>query len=349
MEQHLGHRTYYENLKAHVGDDRCDAVWVPVDYTLGDRLERMPLPGSVKAALSARSAVRRGVRSVDADVHVFNTQVPAVLGGRAARSKPYIAITDVTPKQYDRMAAGYDHRPDRAGPVGWAKHQLNLQMFLGASWCVGWSNWACDSMVDDYGVDRARTRAIPPGVDTTVWQPGPERDDGTFKILFVGGDFRRKGGEPLLEAFASLPDDAELTLVTKADVPRTDRVRVIGDLVPNDPRLVELYRTSDVFALPTLAETFGIAAAEAAASGLPVVATDVGGLPDIVCDGVSGFTVPPNDADALATALQRLTDHDERRRLGTAARRHAVERLDAATNAHRLMELVDLAAGAEPR
>ncbi len=51
--------------------------------------------------------------------------------------------------------------------------------------------------------------------------------------------------------------------------------------MPNDPRLVELYRTSDVFALPTLAETFGIAAAEAAATGLPVVATDVGGLPDI--------------------------------------------------------------------
>ncbi len=344
MEQHLGHRTYYENLRAHIGDDRCDAVWVPVDYTIDPRLDRLPIPQSVKTAWSARREVRTGVASTDADVHVFNTQVPAVLGGRAARSKPYIAITDVTPKQYDRMAEGYDHRPDRPGPVGWVKDRLNRKMFNDATWCVGWSQWACDSMVADYGVDRSKTRAIPPGVDTSVWQPGPERDDDAFRILFVGGDFRRKGGEQLLAAFTSLPTNAELTLVTKSDVPRTDRVRVISDLVPNDSRLVDLYRTSDVFALPTLAETFGIAAAEAAASGLPVVATDVGGLPDIVEDGVSGYTVPPGDADALAAALDRLTDSAERRRLGEAARRHAVERLDAATNAHRLMDLVDAAA-----
>lgn len=344
MEQHLGHRTYYENLRAHVGDDRCDAVWLPVDYVIGDRLDRLPLPHSAKAAWSARQAVRGGVASTGADVHVFNTQVPAVLGGRAARSKPFIAITDVTPKQYDRMAAGYGHRADRSGPIGWAKHELNRRMFADASWCVGWSNWACDSMVTDYGVERSRTRAIPPGVDTSVWQPGPETDHDAFKILFVGGEFGRKGGDQLLEAFATLPPNAELTLVTKSEVPRTDRVRVVSDLVPNDPRLVELYRSSDVFALPTLAETFGIAAAEAAACGLPVVATDVGGLPDIVEDGVSGFTVTPKDADSLAAALGRLTDRDLRKKMGDAARRRAVEHLDAQTNAQRLMELVDDAA-----
>lgn len=348
MEQHLGHRTYYENLRAHIGDADGRASWVPVDYAAGDLLDRLPLPQSVKVALSARNVVRRAVASTRADVHVFNTQVPAVLGGRAARSKPYIAITDVTPKQYDKMAEGYGHRPDRPGPIGSLKHRLNRQMFAGATWCVGWSQWACDSMIEDYGVDPSRTRVIPPGVDTDVWRPGPQRDDDTFNLLFVGGDFRRKGGDQLLEAFAALPADAELTVVTRSEVPRTDRVRVISDLVPNDPRLIELYRSSDVFALPTLAETFGIAAAEAAATGLPVVATDVGGLPDIVENGVNGFTVPPNDAEALAKALYRLTDGAERRRMSETARARAVERFDAKTNAERMMDLVEVTARSLP-
>ncbi len=163
MEQHLGHRTYYENLRrtsATTAVTRCGSR-----STTPSAIDSNAYRSRARSRRPCRrgNAVRRGVRSVDADVHVFNTQVPAVLGGRAARSKPYIAITDVTPKQYDRMAAGYDHRPDRAGPVGWAKHQLNLKMFLGASWCVGWSNWACDSMVDDYGVDRARDTGDPAG------------------------------------------------------------------------------------------------------------------------------------------------------------------------------------------
>ena len=345
MEQHLGHRTYYENLRAHVDEERFDARWVPIDYVTDGVLASFPMPVSLRAALAARQEVRRGIGTGSADVHVFNTQVPAVLGGRRAWSRPYITITDVTPRQYDRMAAGYGHRADH-GPIGWGKHHLNRHMFAGAAWCVGWSQWACDSFVADYGVPTERTRVIPPGVDTGVWRPGPERDDGGFRLLFVGGEFKRKGGEQLLQAFASLPDDAELTVVTRSEVPRHDRVRVVDDLVPNDPRLVDLYRSSDVFVLPTLAETFGIAAAEAAASGLAVVASDVGGLPDIVEHEVTGYTLPTGDEAALGAALERLrADPELRGRMGRRGREHAERYLDAATNARRLLELVADVAG----
>lgn len=340
MEQHLGHRTYAANLRTQVDGERYDATWTPVEYRADGLLAHLPMPDAIRSALACRQEVRRGVRHADADVHVFNTQVPAVLGGRAARSRPYIVITDVTPRQYDRIADAYGHTPDRPGPVATAKHRLNRHVFTHAAWCVGWSRWVRDSFVADYGVEPDHTEVIPPGVDTADWQPGAGSGGPGLRILFVGGDFERKGGPALLRAFAQLPDDCELVVVTKSRVPRADRVRVVDDLGPNDPRLVELFRTSDVFALPSLAEAFGIAAAEASAAGLPVVGSDVGGLPDIVEHGVTGFVVPPGDDGAIARALLLLGERETRDRMGAAARRRAEERFDARTNALRLLDLV---------
>ncbi|MDJ0768696.1 MAG: glycosyltransferase family 4 protein [Ilumatobacter sp.] len=341
-EEHLGHRTYAANLRtASLERPDIDAEWVPVRYgSIPSPVDRLPLPASVRAALAGRREVRRGLRDRPADVHMFNTQVPAALGGGLARSKPYVVITDVTPLQYDRMADGYGHRPDRPGPVRWWKHRVNRRVFTEATWCVGWSSWAAGSFVDDYGVDPARVAVIPPGVDTDAWRPPAQRRHTGVRILFVGGEFPRKGGDLLVESLASLPDDVELHLVTKTPVAANDRVRVYDDLGPNDPRLIELFRTSDVFAIPSRAETFGIAAAEASAMALPVVASDVGGFADIVADGETGFIVPHGDGAALTTALRRLVDDPAlRRSMGEAARRRAVERFDSRTNAARLFDL----------
>jgi glycosyltransferase involved in cell wall biosynthesis len=85
----------------------------------------------------------------------------------------------------------------------------------------------------------------------------------------------------------------------------------------------------DLFVNPSRAESFGVAALEAAASGLPVVASRVGGLPEIVAEGETGLLVPPEDPAALAEALSGLIRSPERRReLGQAARARAVERYD---------------------
>ena len=162
----------------------------------------------------------------------------------------------------------------------------------------------------------------------------------------MGGDFERKGGVELLEAFARLPTGtAELILVTKAYVPRPDGVAVIDDLTPNDPRLVRLFNQSDVFALPSRAEAFGIAAVEASAAGLPVIASDVGGLADIVDDGVTGLKVPARDVDALEVARRTLLESREARlAMGAAARQRAVERFDVARNASVLLDVARSAA-----
>jgi glycosyltransferase involved in cell wall biosynthesis len=290
----------------------------------------------------ARAEIAAGLRADRADVRVFNTQVPAVIGPRAARAQPYILITDVTPIQYDQMAQGYGHRDDTHRVVRAAKTAWNRHVIRGAAWNVGWSTWVRDSLIDDYGVDPDRATVISPGVDTGRWCPTSAPPNDRVRILFVGADFERKGGAALLTAFAALPPDtAELVLVTKSQIEPRPSVSVIGDLGPNDPRLVDLFRTSDVFVLPSRSETFGIAAVEASAAGVPVIASAVGGLSDIVVDGETGYTVKPNDTGELLERLRRLVgDPPLRQRFGAAARERAVERYDALRNAARLLDLV---------
>jgi glycosyltransferase involved in cell wall biosynthesis len=353
LEQHLGHRTYAENLRLGVGSaSDLDAQWIPVRYAKpGGFLERRMLPASLQAYRAGRAEVRHGLNGAgDVDVVVFNTQVPAALGGRRARTAPFVVITDVTPIQYDRMSEGYGHRVDRNGPVRWYKHRENTRVFRSAAFCVGWSSWAASSITDDYGVASDRVAVIPPGVDLDRWSPGSVNRDGPLRLLFVGGEFERKGGPELLEAFAELPESAELTIVTKSKVPGLERVTVVDDLSPNDPRLVELFRSSNAFVLPSRSETFGIAAVEAAAAGLPVVASSVGGLADIVVDGGTGLLIEPGNTAHLKRALTMLeADPSLRRRLGAAARVKAVEHFDSQANVEKLLQLIRRAADVRSR
>lgn len=344
LEQHLGLGTYADSLIAASGQaPDIDARWIPIHYGRGHgRMERMPMPDSLRAIMRARAEIKQGLASGVVDVRVFNTQVPAALAPRIARASPYIVITDVTPRQYDRMASGYGHAADRPGPLRVAKHAWNRHVFRGACRTIGWSSWVRQSLIDEYGIAADRAIVIPPGVDLTQWRPGSSRPDDRVRILFVGGDFDRKGGRDLLDAFTALPPGrAELVVVTRSRVDRRPDLTVIDDLGPNDERLRQLFRSSDVFVLPSRSETFGIAAVEASASALPVIATAVGGLTDIVADGITGFTIAPGDLEALGKRLRQLVDSSElRQRLGGAARSRAVAMFDARKNAARLFDLV---------
>jgi len=348
VEQHLGHRTYAENLaRAMAAMPGVQATWIPVRYEHDVPWSRWLPSEQLRAVLRGRAEVHTGLRRAARDVTVFNTQVPAVISGRIARRAPYVLCADVTPIQYDRMAAGYDHRADRPGPGRWVKYRWNRSVFQRAAAHAPWSSWVRDSLVQDYGVEPGRIAVIPPGVDTTQWQPAQPVGDGVMRILFVGGDFERKGGDLLMRAVASLPTGSyELHVVTRSDVPRRDGVVVHHGLNQNDPELRRLFARSDVFVLPSHAETFGIAAVEGAAAGLPLVLSSIGGLADLVVDGVTGFAVPPGDGDALAIALRRLLDApDLRRTMGHAARERATREFDATTNARRLVHLCASCAG----
>ena len=348
MEQVLGHITWYQNLREAVtGLNSVDANWV--ETTLFDKrgvIEQLPgVPGYVRAGVRARLDVRRALGRTQADVLVFNTQKPAIFCQPEMRRIPTILMTDVTPFQYARMADLYEHSVSVNPAVRLVKHWTNVLNFHLAKVVVPWSNWAAHSVINDYGVPPERVHVVPSGVDTLHWKPAsvkPGHD--RLRLLFVGGNFERKGGRQLLDAFCGLGlhTRAELHIVTRDPVACPPGVVVHHNVKNNSSDLLNLYQSADIFVLPTMADCFSIASIEAMAVGVPVITTSMGGIPDIVESGTTGFLVKPGDATDLAAALTRLTsDEATRNAFGKAARERTLRHFDARTNAKRILGLVE--------
>jgi glycosyltransferase involved in cell wall biosynthesis len=345
MEQHIGHRSFYENLRSFVSQSpQISATWVEITYdNPGSIWQRLPkIPQKLRGTLVGREQVKKAMLERKADIVLFNTQVPAVLAGSALHHIPYLVCTDITPIQYDRMGRYYNHQEDKNGFISQYKYWRNREVFKGAQRVLPWSTWNRLSLEKDYGVSPRDIEVIPPGVDIKRWSPGSRFGEKPVKILFVGGDLYRKGGQTLLEAFRVLPKGlAELILVTRSAVAAETGIIVYNDMKPNSPELINLYRSCDIFVLPTFAEAFGIAAIEACAVGLPVIATRVGGLPDIVKEGQTGFLIEPKDSADLSEKIKLLVeDLVLRERFGAAARVHAENCFDAQKNSNRVIQLL---------
>lgn len=346
MEQVIGHVTWYQNLRRAVTSlNEVEARWVETRlFEEGGLLERIPgLPPIVRSGGRALLDVRRGLRGWQYDALLFNTQKAAMLCQWDMIRTPTMLMTDVTPIQYDQMADLYDHTPDTSAPLRLLKHRVNVMNFHLARALIPSSSWARDSMIRDYGVPPERIHVIPIGTDTTRWRPAESsRANDRVRILFVGGHFERKGGRILLDVFRSLGlhDRAELHVVTRETVEPLPGVTIHTNVQNNSPELLSLFQSADLFVLPTLADCFGNASIEAMATGLPVITTAMGGIPDIVEHGATGYLLPPGDAHGLAEAVRHLvTDADTRRVFSIAARRRALTRFDAVTNAAKIVDL----------
>jgi glycosyltransferase involved in cell wall biosynthesis len=350
MEQVLGHVTHYQTLRRSL--DTCDDVaarWVEVTYRGESFFDRLrPVPAGVRGTLRGFQQVRAGLRGRSLDALYFHTQKPAVFNWDLLARIPTVLSLDVTPRQYDELGAFYDHAPDGDNPIAALKHWMNRRTFALASKVVVWSSWVTGSLVQDYGVPEDKIQVIPPGVDLTQWiDPGITRPaDALPRILFVGGDFSRKGGDLLLDWFRQAGRGrCELDLVTRTPLAPEPGVSVYGNVQPNSELAKRLFFGADLFTMPSLGECFGIAQTEAMAAGLPVVATRVGGSPDIVGHGETGFLVEPNDGRGLGAALDALlADATLRRGMGARGRVKAEQLFDAETNAHAVLRCMENAA-----
>ncbi|GIV96211.1 MAG: 1,2-diacylglycerol 3-glucosyltransferase [Herpetosiphonaceae bacterium] len=176
------------------------------------------------------------------------------------------------------------------------------------------------------------------GVETDVFIPAETRS-GPINVLCVGRLIERKGQHHLLRAFARLQQQLPnhllvLTLVGTGDFEPTlkhlaydlgiiDSVHFTGFVSREE--MPALYRSADIFVLPSQNEGMSIALLEALASGLPVVVTDTGGTDELVTPGINGLVVGWADVEALVAALQKLIeDENLRRRMGTASRQVAL-------------------------
>ena len=197
-------------------------------------------------------------------------------------------------------------------------------------------------------VDPSRLEVIYNGIDPDAYQPDPATDvladlgidPSRPYIAFVGRVTRQKGLSVLLEAAASLRPQAQLVLLAgAADTPQlgaeVDRliaglrkqrsgVIVVPEMLPR-PSVAQVLSHARAFVCPSVYEPLGIVNLEAMACQTAVVASAVGGIPEVVEDGRTGLLVPPSDPAALAAALNRLIDDpDLARRMGVFGRGRAV-------------------------
>ena len=178
----------------------------------------------------------------------------------------------------------------------------------------------------------ARIEVVPNVVDVEAFTPPPAEKAPGRRLLNVAALAEKKGHRHLLEALVDIPD-ATLDVVGGGELRTTlerlaatlgiaDRVRFLGERPKAD--VARLMREADLLVLPSLAENLPVVLIEAQASGLPAVATDVGGVSELV-DDRAGVLVPPADPEALAAAvaatLDRLPGFDPQA-LATRAREH---------------------------
>lgn len=349
LEYSLGHVTHAENLKSVLRRDpavRPTYVDLPFHRTPGwwSQLPGVRSNWSLRASLGAYLGLRARARLLDGIL--FHTQVTSLLCAGLMRRVASVISLDATPLQFDALGAFYGHAPSASSRVERLKTRLNQRAFRAAKRLVTWSEWTKRSLVADYGIAPERVTVIPPGIDTERWTfPARQARPGELNLLFVGGDFQRKGGDTLLQAFRMLPSSvkAHLHVVTKspdaaAGVPG---VTVHRDLTPNSAGLLQLYAEADLFVFPTRGDCLPLAVMEALAAGLPVITTAVAALPEAVTHGQTGWIVPPDDAEAMSQAIIALADDPaQRMRLSQAARESALDRFQADRNYHRLVEVM---------
>ncbi|MGW0762553.1 glycosyltransferase family 4 protein [Streptomyces sp. NPDC002814] len=201
---------------------------------------------------------------------------------------------------------------------------------------IATSDWAVRRLVSHHGLAPERVHVAAPGADIAPLASGT---DGVSRLLCVAAVTPRKGQHRLVEALAAVSDlpwscvcvgglshDPEYVAGLRSLIARyglEDRLVLAGPQAGAE--LDASYASADLMVLTSYAETYGMAVTEALARGIPVLATDVGGLPEAVGrapdGGVPGILVPPEDPLALAVELRGwFGEADVRRRLKAAAR-----------------------------
>ena len=333
LEQTLGHRTHTQSLERVLGNDRPAHTVDRLEYT-----RVAGVPWAVRASFRAARVVRS---RAPAGVTFFHTQSVALFAPMATRGAPYVVSIDATPAQIDAMGGWYRHRQSARWTES-AKRAWYHAIFSRAHAIVAWSQWAADSLASDYGVRNVPIEIAHPGAPDTFFSIRRAASSGQRPtILFVGGDFERKGGPSLLRAFKQLGSRANLVLVTEADVAVPEDVRVIRGITAGSEEHRRVFERADLFCLPTLGDCTPLVIGEAMAAGLPVVTTRIGSNEESVGSD-AGVLVPPADDDALAEALDQLVASPARlREMGDAARARASELMHADRNARRVLAVLN--------
>lgn len=214
------------------------------------------------------------------------------------------------------------------------------------------SKYTVNELTKLYGINKNKIHVIYNGVDVERFKPRAKRielrsefglDPNKKVVLFVGRLYHRKGLETLLKAVPPVlkeftnvkfvisgtgfkqKKESLRNLAKELDV--EDHVRFLG-YVPDD-KLPFLYSASDIFVLPAIYENFPFAILEAQATGLPVISTNVGGIPEFLVDNENGFVIEPRNPTQLTQkVLTLLQDSKLAKKMGDCGRKLIEEQFD---------------------
>lgn len=344
-------------LAAHTQADEVGICWCPANHPEPSEgalrelaearvtLHRIPPP-----FLSPRYPVRlaRVIRRLRPDVlHLHGASI-GVIGGIVGRMMHVPAIV-------------YTEHLEHSKHARWLQSSREMTAGL-PHWTVFVSDRSFERAVDSGPLGRIAGRAsvIHNGIDLSPYRQAANEetraairrelgvDKGVTTVGCVGLLWEAKGQEYLIRALAELEGVALLLIGSGTDA---DRLRALAreQGVAEGVRFLgwrhdvpHILHALDLYVQPSLTEGLPLAVVEAAAAGLPIVASEVGGIPEIITHEHDGVLVPPGDPDALAAAIQRLLDDPKQaRRLGENARRTAFERFSAEAMAEHYMALYE--------
>lgn len=306
---------------------RLEDLDVPVHLHTAD-LPAAPALARQPVTLALASKLAEVIQREHLDVIHVHYAVPNAVAGQLAR----MLLAPEAPAMVVTLH-GTDVTPVGADPAYYAvtRHALQDAAVLTAP-----SQHLAALVPETFALPGVEVRVIPNFVDAQTLEPAVACEQRPFTVVHVSNFRPVKRAADAVGAFARLPASMGARLLMIGDGPERpaveaqvrraglgERVRFMG--VRHD--VMRWLRQSDVAVVPSGAESFGLSALEALSVGIPVVATRVGGLPDVVRDGESGLLAEVGDIGALGAHLHRLAETPElRRALGANGRRDALAR-----------------------
>jgi glycosyltransferase involved in cell wall biosynthesis len=350
-----GNMTRTLNLRKYAErDSEVECVWADISHYLDpDPFRRLPYLIRTRCIVARQARpVMRQLAQMDAVMfHAFEPYLMAALRNRTA-SKPLLVWSQDNPPLSEARRALADYGGTKS-KADWRRRWR----FRFDVWCAQrvalffpFSRWAGEVLIEDSHIAPEKVHPINVGLDLELWPRVPKTEPTPrAQILFVGGEFVRKGGDLLLDVYRrNFADSADLHLVTRQPPPDLPpRVFVHTDFRANDPRLRQLYAECDIFAMPTRADMSPWVILEAMATGRPVITTRTGGIPDMVMEGKTGFLIEPGDGAMLTERLRTLlADSELRQCLGAAGRDRVEKEFSAAVCVPRILDIMKRAVDA---
>lgn len=287
---------------------RCKQIWLQL--LTGSEFDTNLLS---ERAHHLAKILKKPLKQLKGDV-ILTTLSP-VAGAYLETEIPIVYWTDHI---YPAIANFYPSNRFHHANTQWDGNIITRDCLHNAKRLIFSSEWAARTAVEFYGIKKNKIQVIPfgPNLDTShqfadIKKIIQARSKKCIKLLFVGKDWYRKGGDIVLEVAAALHQSGIAVLLTivgcKPDIKFLSYIKCEEFLSKNKEeevnRLKQLYREAHFLFVPSRAESYGMVFCEANAFGVPCISTYVGGIPEIIKDGINGMTF------SLETTVQQYCDY----------------------------------------